>query len=94
MTGSRRGTKGAASRVSWPAAVVALPVALLGWVALIIGLTIALADFVLGGAIALGVLAVVGCVLVLSGGERARGAGIGTLATLVPCALVLALSLV
>lgn len=94
MSRARRGTKGAARRVSWPAAVVALPVALVVWVALIVGLTIALADFVLGGFIALGVLAVAGCVLLLSPGERARGAGLGTLVTLIPCALVLALSVV
>lgn len=94
MSRSRRGTTGAARRVSWPAAVVALPVALLVWVTLAIGLTIALTDFVLGGAIGLGILAVVGFLLLLSSAERARGAGIGTIAALVPCALVLALSLV
>lgn len=93
MTRSRHGTKGAARRVSWPAAVVALPVALVAWVALVIGVTVALADFVLGGSIALGVVAVVGCGLLLTSGERARGSGIGTIAALVPCAIVLALSL-
>lgn len=94
MTPSRRGTKRAARRVSWISAVVALPVALIVWVALVIGVTVALGDFVLGGCIALGVLAAVGCLLLLAPGERARGSGIGTITALVPCAVVLALSLV
>lgn len=88
-----RPTKGAARPLSWVAAVVAVPVALLAWVALTIALTLAFTDFVVGGAIALGVVAAVGCLLLLAGRPRARGAGVGTIITLVPCALTLGLSL-
>ncbi len=89
-----RPTKGAARPPSWVAAAVAFPLALLAWVALAIGLTLALSDFVLGAAIALAVLGVIGFLLPLAGGPRSRGAGIGTLLTLIPCALTLVLSLV
>lgn len=86
-------TKGALRRISWPAAVVALPVALLAWAGTTIGLTLSLTGFLLGGLIALGVLAAVGGLLLLVPGARTRGAGVGTILTLVPSALVLALSM-
>lgn len=98
---ARSGARGARERTAhrtprgqafWIAAVIALPVALVVWVALTAALALAIADFALGGLIALGVVAVVGCLLVLR--PRTRGSGVGALAGLVPCALGLALTLV
>lgn len=91
--GEARGARKRAPRgqAFWIGAVIALPVALVVWVAVTTALTLALADFVLAGLIGLGVLAALGCLLVLS--PRSRGSGVGVLAALVPCALGLSMAL-
>lgn len=79
--------------VSWTAAVLAIPGALLVWSLLTAGLIVLVADLALAGLIAIGVVAVVGCGLLLAKHPRTRGAGVGSIATLVPCAIGLAVSL-
>lgn len=89
------GTAGAGDPggVSWPAAVIAIPVTAFAWVLLTTVLTLLLADLAIGGGIAVGIIALVGLGLLAVRGRSARGAGIGTLGTLLPCAVGLLLSL-
>ncbi|WP_114202251.1 hypothetical protein [Janibacter anophelis] len=79
--------------VSWVHAVVAVPVAAIAWVVLTAVLTITLGDAALAGMIAIGVVAGVGCVLLLLPSSSAKGAGLGAIVTTVPCAIGLALTL-
>lgn len=80
-------------RVSWLHAVGAVPVAAIAWVLLTAALTLVLADLALGGLVSVGILAALGCVLLLLPSPSAKGSGIGTIVTTIPCAIGLALSL-
>lgn len=84
----------ARGRVSWVHAVGAVPAAVIAWVIVAAVLTLVLADPSLGGWIATGVVAVCGAALLLAPSPAGRGAGLGTLATAVPCAIGLAITLV
>ena len=81
------------SGVSWPAAVAAGLATVIAWIGLAAILTVVWADRAIGGLVALGIFAVIGCVLLLRPGARARGAGVGTIAVLIPCAIGLAITL-
>lgn len=80
-------------RVSWTHAVVAVLVAVIVWTLLSVVLTIAMADAALGGLIPIGIIAAVGCVLLLLPSPAAKGSGLGAIITSIPCAIGLALSL-
>lgn len=80
-------------QLSWIHAVGAVPVAAIVWVVLAGALTFALADMALGGMIAIGIIAAVGCVLLMLPAPGARGSGLGSIVTMLPCAIGLALSL-
>jgi hypothetical protein len=82
-----------AARVSWLHAVVAVPVAAVAWVVVSGALAYALGDIALGGLVACGVGAAVGAVLLLVPRPGARGAGLGSIVTMLPCAIGLAVSL-
>ena len=89
---SRHGTR-LRSGVSWLHAVIAVLVAAIAWVVLTAVLTVTLGDAALGGMIAIGVVAGVGCALLLLPSSSAKGAGLGAIVTTVPCAIGLALTL-
>lgn len=88
MSADRRG----AGTVSWIHAVGAIPVAAIVWIVLMGGLTF-VADLALGGMISIGIIAAVGCALLLLPSPAAKGSGIGAIGTAIPCAIGLALSL-
>ncbi|WP_433955772.1 hypothetical protein [Janibacter indicus] len=81
------------ARVSWLHAVVAVPVAAIAWVVVAGALAYTGNDIAFSGLVACGVGAAIGAALLLVPRPDARGLGLGTIATMLPCAIGLAISL-
>ena len=81
------------ARVSWLHAVVAVPVAAIAWVVVAGALAYAGSDIAFSGLVACGVGAAIGAALLLVPRPAARGLALGTIATMLPCAIGLAISL-
>ncbi|MHA7124927.1 hypothetical protein ACRTEC_00845 [Janibacter indicus] len=79
--------------VSWLHAVVAVPVAAIAWVVVAGALAYTGSDIAFSGLVACGVGAAIGAALLLVPRPAARGLGLGTIATMLPCAIGLAISL-
>lgn len=81
------------ARVSWLHAVVAVPVAAIAWVVVAGALAYTGRDIAFSGLVACGVGAAIGAALLLVPRPAARGLGLGTIVTMLPCAIGLAISL-